>query len=67
MALAGAVIALWPVLTVRDPAIQWAVAASAAMSVAGFFLTRAAVPIIARRTAAAGLCGMDINKKGTRG
>lgn len=65
MALLGAVTALWPALTVADPAVRAAVATSAAMSVVAFFVTRAAVPIIARRTERAGLHGLDINKKGT--
>jgi hypothetical protein len=67
MALVGAVTALWPALTVADPAVRAAVGASAAMSALAFFVTRAAVPVIARRTHAAGLHGLDINKKGTSG
>lgn len=64
LALAAAAAALIPAAFINDHATQRAVAVSALVSAAGFFATRALIPVVAARTLAAGLFGMDINKKG---
>lgn len=61
-----ALVALSPIVRVRDRGIERAVAVSALVSLAGFFATRALIPLVAARTLRAGLFGMDINKKGKK-
>ena len=66
LGLACSLVALAPIARVRDRGIERAVAVSALVSLAGFFATRALIPVVAARTLRAGLFGMDINKKGVR-
>jgi hypothetical protein len=63
LAIAAAAFALAP-LPRCDHETQRAVAVSAVVSLAGFFATRALIPLVAARTLRAGLFGLDINKKG---
>ena len=55
-------IALWSVPGERT---RYSVLVSAAVSVLGFFATKAVIPLIKARTLRAGLSGKDINKKGS--
>ena len=66
LGLVCSLVALAPIVRVRDRGIERAVAVSALVSLAGFFATRALIPVVAARTLRAGLFGMDINKKGNR-
>ncbi len=50
---------------VEDAKIQALIAASAAVGVLGFFMTRYLIPPVTSKTAARGICGKDLNKKGT--
>jgi len=67
LGLACSLVALAPIARVADRGVERAVAVSALVSLAGFFATRALIPVVAARTLRAGLFGMDINKKGTAG
>ena len=63
LGLACSIVALAPIARVHDRGIERAVAVSALVSLAGFFATRALIPVVAARTLRAGLFGMDLNKK----
>lgn len=50
---------------IADGRTQQLLAACALVSVAGFFVTRYLVPAVAGKTASRGICGKDLNKRGT--
>ncbi len=50
---------------VSDVQARELIAASALVGVLGFFLTRYLIPPVTSKTAARGICGKDLNKKGT--
>lgn len=53
-------------LHIQDDKTRHSILISAIVSCAGYFLTRATVPLVARFTLKAGLFGLDINKKGSK-
>lgn len=50
---------------VSDDKTRRSILVGAFISVAGFFATRYLIPPVASKTAARGICGKDLNKKGT--
>lgn len=63
LGLAGPVIAL---NRIPDATLQQSICLSFMVSCVGFFATRWLVPVVAAKTQARGICGKDLNKKGTR-
>jgi hypothetical protein len=56
---------LWAASLISDPRVQQLLAACAVVSVLGFFGTLYLVPLVASKTQSRGICGKDLNKKGT--
>ena len=50
---------------IKDDRTRYSILVSAAVSMLGFFATKAVIPLIKTRTLRAGLHGKDINKKGS--
>jgi UDP-N-acetylglucosamine--dolichyl-phosphate N-acetylglucosaminephosphotransferase len=50
---------------VKENRTKYSILISAVISLLGFYATKAAIPLIKRRTLKAGLHGKDINKKGS--
>jgi len=61
----GLALPLWAFTQIDDGKTQQLLVASAAVSVMGFFLSVYMVPRFAGKLAARGICGKDLNKKGT--
>ena len=58
---------VWMWSQVPDERAKYSILTSAAVSVLGFFLTLRLIPVTKASTLKAGLFGMDINKKGSKG
>lgn len=56
---------LWLLFQLTDEKIQQLIVTSALIGVAGFFVTLYLVPRVAGKTQSRGICGKDLNKKGT--
>jgi UDP-N-acetylglucosamine--dolichyl-phosphate N-acetylglucosaminephosphotransferase len=53
-------------LHIKDKQTSYSIIISALISIVGFFATKHSIPLIKKRTLRAGLCGRDINKKGSK-
>jgi len=51
---------------INDSHIMFSIVVSSLISMIGFFVTKATIPLIKARTLRAGLYGKDINKKGSK-
>mmetsp|Transcript_27608 Transcript_27608/g.70328 ORF Transcript_27608/g.70328 Transcript_27608/m.70328 type:complete len:411 (-) Transcript_27608:158-1390(-) len=65
LAVLGFAVPIWTWLQITDEKVQQLVAASALVGVAGFLVTLYLVPQVAGKTQSRGICGKDLNKKGT--
>lgn len=51
---------------IKDDHVMFSIVVSSLISMIGFFVTKATIPLIKARTLRAGLYGKDINKKGSK-
>jgi UDP-N-acetylglucosamine--dolichyl-phosphate N-acetylglucosaminephosphotransferase len=65
LALLGLAAPAWFAGRITDPALLRSVLLATAVSLLGYAATRWLVPKVARKTQARGICGKDINKRGT--
>ena len=65
LAIAGLAGPVYYLFHITDQKTFRSILLNAAVSIAGFIATRWLVPFVAQKTQARGICGKDINKKGT--
>ena len=65
LAAVGFVPPLLALVRLGDPRVKDSIYLSLAVSLVAFFATRWLLPKVARKTAARGICGKDLNKRGT--
>ncbi|KAF5835513.1 glycosyl transferase family 4-domain-containing protein [Dunaliella salina] len=65
LALVGGVLPAFGLFQIRDEKARLLLATSALVSVCGFLVTRWLVPLVGAKTASRGICGKDLNKRGT--
>ena len=61
----GAALPVYAYTQIADERVRQLLLASALVSLLGFFVTLYLVPRVARKTQSRGICGKDLNKKGT--
>jgi len=65
LALVGAALPGWAFSQLQDPRVKGLLCCSAFISLFGFLATRWLVPLVGAKTACRGICGKDLNKRGT--
>lgn len=65
LAAAGVALPAYAYTRIEDEKARQVLGASCAVAVLGFFLTRYLIPPVTSKTAARGIAGKDLNKKGT--
>lgn len=65
LAALGAALPIYAYTQIPDAQPRNLILASAIVSLVGFFATRWLIPKVAAKTASRGICGKDLNKKGT--
>lgn len=65
LAFCGLALPAYAYARITESSARQLLAASAVVSVLGFFITRYLIPPVTRKTQARGICGKDLNKKGT--
>ncbi|KAL6745190.1 glycosyl transferase family 4-domain-containing protein [Haematococcus lacustris] len=65
LALLCAALPAYAFTLISDAKTRQLISASAIVSILGFFATRYLIPAVASKTASRGICGKDLNKKGT--